>query len=131
MLEDALFEDHTSGAIEVNAGSLTLHRSILRRNEAARGGALLVTGGDVRVDNTLFELNTATGGPESGGAIYVQDASTMVLGNETKIATALMRAINSGSSVDLMMAQASFEDLDVATRRQIHGHAMRLADTVH
>mgnify|MGYP001980992903 CR=1 FL=1 len=80
-----MFEDHTSGAIEVNAGSLTLHRSILRRNEAARGGALLVTGGDVRVDNTLFELNTATGGPESGGAIYVQDASTMVLGNETKI----------------------------------------------
>ncbi|MEQ8586344.1 MAG: hypothetical protein RLO01_07650 [Thalassobaculaceae bacterium] len=54
-----------------------------------------------------------------------------IVGNETKIATALTRAINSGSSVDLMMAQASFEDLDTATRRQIHGHAMRLADTVH
>ncbi len=54
-----------------------------------------------------------------------------IVGNETKIATALVRAINSGSSVDLMMAQASFEDLDVTTRRQIHGHAMRLADTVH
>ena len=85
VLEDVLFEDHMDGAIEVNAGSLMLHHSILRRNEAARGGALLIKGGDVRVDNTHFELNTATGGPESGGAIYAEYASTLVLGNATKI----------------------------------------------
>ena len=55
-----------------------------------------------------------------------------VVGDETKIATALSRAIRSGSLMDLLMAQASFYDLDATVRRQIQGHAIRLADgTMH
>jgi hypothetical protein len=55
-----------------------------------------------------------------------------VIGDETRIATALTRAIHSGSPMDMLMAQASFEDLDSAIRRQIQGYALRLAGgTMH
>lgn len=55
-----------------------------------------------------------------------------IIGDETKIATALSRAIHSGSPMDLIMARASFDDLDATVRRQIQGHAMRLAGgTLH
>lgn len=52
-----------------------------------------------------------------------------VVGDETKIATALSRAIKTGKPMDMLMAQASFDDLDVAVRRQVQGYAMRLAGT--
>lgn len=51
-----------------------------------------------------------------------------VVGDETRIATALTRAIQSGSPMDILMAQASFDDLDASLRRQIQGHALKLAD---
>ena len=85
VLDAALFEDHAAGAIAVSGGRLELRSSVLRRNEAERGGALLVTGGDVLVDNSYFAHNKATDGSESGGAIYVEDARRLVLGNRTKI----------------------------------------------
>ena len=64
-------------------------------------------------------------------ALLTQSVADIV-GDETKIATALSRAIHSGSPMDLLMARASFDDLDASVRRQIQGYAMRLADgTVH
>jgi len=65
-------------------------------------------------------------------ALLTQSVADIV-GNETKIATALTRAVNSGSPLDLMMAQASFDDLDGQIRRRIHGHAVGLAsgNTLH
>lgn len=64
-------------------------------------------------------------------ALLTQSVADIV-GDETKISTALTRAVRSGNPVDLMVAKASFQDLDVATRRQIQGHAMQLATaTVH
>lgn len=64
-------------------------------------------------------------------ALLTQSVADIV-GDETKIATALSRAIHSGSPMDLIMARASFDDLDASVRRQIQGYAMRLADgTVH
>ena len=64
-------------------------------------------------------------------ALLTQSVSDVV-GDETKIATALSRAIHSGSPMDLLMAQASFDDLDTALRRQIQGYALRLAGgTMH
>lgn len=55
-----------------------------------------------------------------------------VVGDETKIATALSRAIHSGSPMDLLIARASFDDLDSTLRHRIKGHALKLAGgTVH
>ena len=59
-------------------------------------------------------------------ALLTQSVADIV-GDETRIATALSRAIHTGSSMDLIMAQASFDDLDTTVRRQIQGYAMRLA----
>jgi len=64
-------------------------------------------------------------------ALLTQSVADIV-GDETKIATALSRAIHSGSPMDLIMARASFDDLDTTVRRQIQGHALRLAgSTMH
>lgn len=64
-------------------------------------------------------------------ALLTQSVADIV-GDETKIATALSRAIHSGSPMDLIMARASFDDLDATIRRQIQGHALRLAGgTLH
>lgn len=64
-------------------------------------------------------------------ALLTQSVSDIV-GDETRIASALTRAISSGSPMDMLMAQASFDDLDTTLRRQIQGHALRLAGgTLH
>lgn len=64
-------------------------------------------------------------------ALLTQSVADIV-GDETTIAAALTRAIRSGNPMDLIMAQASFDDLDTTVRRQIQGHAMRLAGgTIH
>jgi|UPI000594537E hypothetical protein len=64
-------------------------------------------------------------------ALLTQSVSDIV-GDETRIASALSRAIHTGSPMDLVMAQASFDDLDATIRRQIQGYAMRLATgTMH
>ena len=62
-------------------------------------------------------------------ALLTQSVADIV-GDETKIATALSRAIHTGSPMDMLMAKASFDDLDAGVRRQIQGHAMQLAHTV-
>ena len=56
-----------------------------------------------------------------------------IVGDETKIAAALSRAVTSGSPLDLMMAQASFDDLDGQVRRRVMEHAVHLAQgaTLH
>ena len=65
-------------------------------------------------------------------ALLTQSVSDIV-GEEHKIATALSRAVQSGSPLDLMMARASFDDLDGGIRQKIHGHAVTLAsgNTLH
>lgn len=65
-------------------------------------------------------------------ALLTQSVSD-VIGEENKIATALSKAVTSGSPLDLMMAKASFDDLDAALRQRVHGHAVQLAQgaTVH
>jgi hypothetical protein len=65
-------------------------------------------------------------------ALLTQSVSD-VIGDETKIATALSNAVKSGSPLDLMMAKASFDNLDAALRQQVHGRAVHLAQgaTVH
>ncbi|WP_229836271.1 hypothetical protein [Thalassobaculum fulvum] len=64
-------------------------------------------------------------------ALLTQSVADIV-GDETKIATALSRAIHSGSPMDMLMAQASFDDLDSTVRRQIQGYALKLAGgTMH
>lgn len=63
-------------------------------------------------------------------ALLTQSVADIV-GDEAQIATSLMQAIHSGSQSHMQMARAAFDDLDVVTRRQIHGHALRLANTLH
>ena len=65
-------------------------------------------------------------------ALLKQSVSDIV-GDETKIATALSRAVISGSPLHLMMAQASFDNLDGQVRRKVLGHAVNLAQgaTLH
>ena len=58
-----------------------------RRNEAERGGALLITGGTVVVNSSNLTENHATGGDTPlGGAIYVQGTSaSLELADKTEI----------------------------------------------
>jgi len=64
-------------------------------------------------------------------ALLTQSVADIV-GDETRISSALTRAISSGSPMDMIMAQASFDDLDMTLKRQIQGHALRLAGgTLH
>lgn len=54
-----------------------------------------------------------------------------VVGSDSKITATLMRAIENGSPVELMIATLLFEELKVSTRRQIHERAKRIAHAVH
>lgn len=63
-------------------------------------------------------------------ALLTQSVADIV-GQEDKIASALFSALKSGDQVDMMMARASFEDLDSSIKKQINGHALRLAGSVH
>ena len=53
----------------------------MRRNSATKGGAMLVTGGDVRIADSVLESNVAS---ESGGALFVAGGH-VVLGNQTSL----------------------------------------------
>ena len=107
------FQGLPGGAVEVSGGSLDVGNSTFTRlpnhdsnrhpnsdsnrhpspntlpdpnlrNEAERGGALLISGGTVVVNNSSLADNRATGG--EGGAIYVEGTSaTLQLADKTEI----------------------------------------------
>ena len=56
-----------------------------------------------------------------------------VVGADTRIADALVRALHSGEAGDIVVARMGFESLDAQTRWRVHGHAVALAQnlTVH
>jgi len=73
------------GAIEANAGSTTIIRSTFNANttgsEPGNGGALHLSGaGDVIVDDSIFNANTATA---EGGALWNSGGGTMTISNST------------------------------------------------
>ena len=83
-ISDTDFEDLMGGAIEVSGGSLAVHTSVFKDNQAERGGALLITGGRVVVDNSNFIDNHAT--DVDGGAIYVDGTNaSLELASKTMI----------------------------------------------
>ena len=66
---DGHFVGNEGGGIEVKGdGRLVLADSLLERNLAARGAAMLVDGGESRVQNCRFESNAAS---ESGGGLQI------------------------------------------------------------
>lgn len=67
---------------------------------------------------------------EKAFALLTQSVSDIV-GSEEKVASALFSALKSGDHVSMMMARASFEDLDASLKKQINGHALRLAGAAH
>jgi hypothetical protein len=85
-ISDTFFEDLLDGAIEVSGGALAVHASVFARNEAERGSvALLITGGQVVVNNSTFKDNRATDATD-GGAIRVSGTNaSLELGNKTMI----------------------------------------------
>jgi len=86
VLASPVFEDCLGGAINVSGGKLRLLGGTLRRNHAARGGALIVSGGgEVELINATFEDNSAS---LSGGAIHVARDGWLLLANQTKISSA-------------------------------------------
>ena len=80
-VRDSVFANHTGGAIVLmGGGNLSLIGSTLRNNTANEGGALRVShGGHASVTQCRFESNSATA---RGGAVFV-DGGDMRLGNRT------------------------------------------------
>jgi len=79
----SVIEDYPNGAIVLTDGTLLLDSVVLRRNRAAKGGALRVTGGRVSVLGCTMVDNSAE---ISGGALQV-DGGDLQLGNETLLMT--------------------------------------------
>lgn len=65
---------------------------------------------------------------EKALALLTQSVKDIV-GEEADIANALVKAIHTGATMDLIMAKASFETLDTNTRQEIMGQAVSLAST--
>ena len=80
-VRDSVFANHSGGAIVLmGGGNLSLTGSTLRNNTANEGGALRVShGGHASVTQCRFESNSATA---RGGAVFV-DGGDMRLGNRT------------------------------------------------
>ena len=86
-ISDTFFEDLLDGAIEVSGGALAVRASVFGRNNAERGSALLITGGQVVVNNSTFKDNLANATDATdGGAIRVIGTNvSLELGNKTMI----------------------------------------------
>ena len=81
-LHRAVFADlNGQGAVLVTGGSLHMYESEVRRCQADRGAALLVTGGEVTVTDSAFEDNQAT---VSGGALQA-DGGSVSLAHRTRL----------------------------------------------
>lgn len=85
IMENCALENSTEGfTVKVNNGSLALRDSVLRGNQAKRGGALQVLGGSVDVRRSRLEENHAS---DSGGAVYLHGGTlnlaerTLLVGN--------------------------------------------------
>ena len=85
IMENCALENSTEGfTVKVNNGSFALRDSVLRGNQAMRGGALQVLGGSVDVRRSRLEENHAS---DSGGAVYLHGGTlylaerTLLVGN--------------------------------------------------
>ena len=84
-VSDAVFEDLRGGALLVTGGEVRVYNSTFTENEAESGGALLVTGGKVAVGNSTFTDNKATDATEGGAIRVIGTNASLELANLTVI----------------------------------------------
>lgn len=100
-VEHTTFCNTTSGGVGVTGGRLELSDSVLRDNQAETGGALHVTGGNVRVARCRLENNRAT---VEGGGLHASGGA-VELGNRTLL---LGNTAPSGASISATEASLSY-----------------------
>ncbi|WP_181764490.1 right-handed parallel beta-helix repeat-containing protein [Streptomyces albidus (ex Kaewkla and Franco 2022)] len=107
------------GGIANENGTLNLHRTTIRGNQAEMGGGLYNTGGRLNLDHSTVERNTST---LWGGGVYNTGSGTLTMKGGALLKN---RALDNGGGLENINGAANLHSVSVRGNTALQGGGIR------